>query len=473
MYRMMLVLWVLALPGCSRVAPPETQRDPNIVFEGALERRVLPAGEQVKEHARVRIGVRDPGSSEDAPVNVAMVIDTSGSMKGEPIVEARKAALALLDALADDDRLAVITFHSKTDVLLESTPLDDDAREQARKGIESMRALGTTDMAGGVQAAIDQVNAHFDPRGINRVVLLGDGVPNQEGALRAMAQSAGQRGITITSLGLGEDYDETLMGAMAQLSGGRFHYVESAEKVVAFFKNEALRLDGVYARNAVLELTPGPGVEIEDVIGHVVQRDSVVSVGLGDMSRDEARDVFVKLNVRAHRAGAPVELLDAVLRYDDPLDSSIRKERRLYFGANASAITADIDRGRDRVVEAGLARAVAAAETLKAIELARQGDGAGASTRLSLAMAEARNKSKEHDAPELKKQVKAMEKLQRALESGQKVSDAAVREATPGLPPPGASVQPSPAPQAGQYEYSSPAKRAIRSAHDESMQVVQ
>jgi Ca-activated chloride channel family protein len=260
MYRLFLVMLVLTLPGCGGAAPVEPTRDPNIVLDGALERRVLPAGEEAIEHARVRIGVRDPTRGQDAHANIALVVDTSGSMKGDLIVEARKAAASLVDALSDDDRLAVVAFHSKTEVLLPSTPLDDDVREQAKSAIAAMRAVGTTDMSGGLQAGLDQVGAYFDANGINRVVLLGDGVPNEGSALRPMAEAAGRRGISITSLGLGEDYDESVMGAIAQLSGGRFHYIESAAKVVAFLKQEALRLDGVYARNAVLELTPGPGV---------------------------------------------------------------------------------------------------------------------------------------------------------------------------------------------------------------------
>jgi hypothetical protein len=217
-----------------------------------------------------------------------------------------------------------------------------------------------------------------------------------------------------------------------------------------------------------------------------MRRGSIVEVALGDMSREDEREFFVKLRVTGHRSGAPIELLDAVLRYDDPRDTTVRKERRLYFGAEAGTKVA-VEKGRDRDVEAGLARTVAAAETVKAIELLRSGDSAGASTRLAAALKEARKQAESY--PALAKQADAMKRLQGALESGKAPTGEAVQAATPGVAAPGAAqeaerrrvdaaqaegaafeddARPTSAP-----ELSSPAKRTIRSTHDEAMQILQ
>src|SRR5262249_34910341 len=158
---------------------------------------------------------------------------------------------------------------------------------------------------------------NLDPKGVNRVVLMSDGVPNVEATIRDQARAAGGRGISITSLGLGPDYDETLMGAVAQLSGGRFRYVDDSSKVAAFFNEEVLRLRRVFARSAALELTPGPGVRIEEVVGQswAAGGNGTARVSVGDFGPNDSYELFVVLSTSPRRDTAPVELLDAALTF--------------------------------------------------------------------------------------------------------------------------------------------------------------
>ena len=197
---------------------------------------------------------------------------------------------------------------------------ESDSRKLLRDKLGAMKAQGTTDLAGGLRAALGEVQRSFDPHGINRIVLVGDGVPNNPAGIRELAQSAGSQAIPITALGLGQDYDETLMGAVAQLSGGQFHYVRESGEVASFFKNEVLRLKQVFARNAMLDLTTGPGVRIREVVGEPTSATGTgVRIALGDISRSDVRDLVVKLHADAHRDGAPVDrraLLRAVFKYD-------------------------------------------------------------------------------------------------------------------------------------------------------------
>jgi Ca-activated chloride channel family protein len=297
-------------------------------------------------------------------------------------------------------------------------------------------------MAAGLRAGIDEVVQHLDPHGVNRVVLLGDGVPNDEGPIRALAESAGHQGVTVTALGLGPDYNETLMGAVAQLSGGRFHYVEKSDQVAETFKNEVLRLQSVYARNATLELTPGPGVRIEAVVGQPMARSgNGVRVSVGDMSRDETRDLIVRLTTDPHHDGAPVELLDAVLSFDDALGSGTRAERRLFFGARATSKDAELEAGRVREVEDAAAIIQAAAATVDAIQKAREGHPGDAQSALGRAAEDAETQARKTSNAELARKATSMRDLQRAL--------------------PSSSTAPTPAPA------------AVRSAHDQAMKNLQ
>jgi Ca-activated chloride channel family protein len=356
----------------------------------------------------------------------------------------------------------LVVFHSQPEVLLASAPIDDEQRALAHDRIAGMTARGTTDMAGGLASAIDEVARHHDPNHINRIVLLGDGIPNEAPRVRELAQSAGQQNITVTAFGLGDEYDETLMGAVAQLSGGRFHYVEQPAEMLAFFKQEALRLDRVVARNVRLELTPGPGVTIIAVVGQQMSRHGPRGeVALGDMSLGEARDLLVRMETAPHKAGANVELIDARLRFDDPRGGAGR-ERHAYLGAIATTESAAIEQGRDREVERLAARISAAAETVAAIEQARQGDATAARARLARATAEAERAAGTGADAELAAQAASMRKL------GAAFSD----DAVDGSPPSPVVAAPAAPAEAPASESAHP-KQRIRSVHDEAMQLLQ
>jgi Ca-activated chloride channel family protein len=360
--------------GCKPAASPGA-RDPGAVrVEGALGSPVLLANGDSTVYAVIRIATVPRPEMQRGPVNVALAIDTSGSMAGEAIEAARRSALQMIGALADGDRLAVVVFHSRAEVLLPSTELDPDVRAEVRARIAAMPARGTTDMAGGLSAAFDEVAAHFDPKGVNRIVLLGDGIPNDASRIEQTARGAARRGIAITTLGLGIDYDEVLMGRIADLSGGRYRYIESASRLAGFFREELDRIETVYGRQASARLTPGPGVRIESVVGgETPAPGSAAYVPLGDITRGDSRDIVVRLTVTPRKAGVPIELLDAVITFDDALEEAGRLQRLVYLGARTTLDEAEVARAKDPRVERSAALAEASATTIRALELGKEG----------------------------------------------------------------------------------------------------
>jgi Ca-activated chloride channel family protein len=203
--------------GCTATPPP---RDPSLDVSGTLATPLLLAGGERTVYAIVHIHAAAMDDRPRGPVNVALCIDTSGSMEGTAIDQARRAAVQMVGALKDGDRLAVVAFNTKTKIVLHSTELDDDVRADVTQKILALEAVGTTDLAGGLQAAVSEVRQNLDPGGINRVVLLGDGVPNHPESIEATARSAAESGIAISALGLGLDYDEVLIGKIAEAPTG-------------------------------------------------------------------------------------------------------------------------------------------------------------------------------------------------------------------------------------------------------------
>jgi Ca-activated chloride channel family protein len=453
----LLLLAAAALSGCAHNKPADSPSAGLMTIEGALANRYVLADKPSSVVARLRIATHAPDVARTGAVNVVLVLDTSGSMEGQPITDARGAALAMVDTLTDGDHLAVVAFGSRVEVLLPATELDADNRKKARKSLEAMKAEGTTDLAGGLRAGIEQAQKYLDPHGINRIVLVGDGVPNDESAIRPLAAQAASQAIPITVLGLGPDYNETLMGAVAQLSGGQFHYVRESSEVATFFKGEVLRLKQVYARNAAVDVMPGPGVHIESIVGLPMSQsgNGSVHVTLGDISRADARDLVVRLTADAHREGASVELFDAVLTFDDAWGDGARVERRLFLGAKATASDADLAKGRNADVEDTAATMTAAATTVQAIELARNGDNDRARDVLNQAAEQADVDATKYPSVQQRTNAKKMRALSNALPSPAPMM-AMPAGAKPRLSPP-----------------KGPMPSAVREAHDEAMQRLQ
>jgi Ca-activated chloride channel homolog len=343
---------------------------------------MIAAAEPTEVLARIRIHGPAQKNATRPRANIGLVVDTSGSMAGDPIAQARAAALTLLGDLRDGDVLSVVVFGSVPEVLVPATILDPQVRPRIRAEIERMQATGTTDLAGGLGLGLQQVQSHARHGEVNRIVLVSDGVPNDETSIASLAQHARGAGIPITALGLGLDYHETLLGQIAQASGGKFHFVEDPAKVAAVFREEVLRIDSLAARGVSLTLTPGPGVGVLEVLGHSpgYSGRSVV-VGLPDLAEGETQQVIVRLSVGQHSDGASVELLDGVVSYADAR-TGLGRQERTFIAAKATADPVALEQGVSLEVAVAAARATTAATTLNIVQLARGGDVWGATTLL-------------------------------------------------------------------------------------------
>lgn len=378
--------WVVALAAVAAVClacarrgadTPKNQASP-VLVAGALGQNLVKAGASQELVARIAVTAAPRSTAARPPVNLVLLVDTSGSMEGKAIDDARKASLALLDTLSARDRLAVVVFDSKAETLLPSTRLEDADLKAVRDQIARMEARGTTDMASGLRLALEEAGRHIEAEGVNRIVLLGDGVPNDDRAIASLVVEATARGISITTMGLGTDYDETLMGRIATQSGGKFSWIEDSSKVASFFKEEVVRLQRVVARNASLELRPGPGVTIRNVIGRPIAAidDHAVSVHLGDLSFGEESEIVVELVANGTKDGATLEALDAVVRWQDG-SGGVEREARTFLGAKATTDEGRIAASKDASVADAVLRAKDAATTLENIEQQRMRDKAG------------------------------------------------------------------------------------------------
>lgn len=423
-----LALSLAALVGCKKegieIKPPDPvavvvpAADPEVVsLSSALSQQLVAADRAGEIRVRLRIDAAALKDSKRPPINVVLVMDSSGSMEGKAIEDARAAALALVDGLAEGDHFSVVTFDSLARVLVPSTTIDAQSQASIREHITKMAARGTTDLAGGLAAGLAEAQRGYLNNGVNRVVLLSDGVPNDESAMPGLSQQAAAMRVSITALGLGLEYNETLLASLAQQTGGKFHFIEDSARVAAVLGDEVLRLERVVAQNLTLTLQPGPGVTIEGVLGHNGQplANRGLQLGLGDLGEGNHRELIVRLRVGPHRDGASLELMDAVLGFQDAVVGAGALERRVFVAARTSSDPAKVAASRDPAIERQFARAMADAATVDAIALARSGQLAAANTVLDRAEPEARQAAKQFDDAELRTQAEGLIKLRKAL----------------------------------------------------------
>lgn len=410
-------------------------------------RSVIPAEVGTELWAVLRVRVDEGPEEERPPVHVALVVDTSASMEGEAIVAARAAATELVASLQAGDRLTVVTFDSKPVLVVPSVELDDDAREDALEKVAAMEARGTTDLAGGLHLALSDLMPHAAEGRVTRIVLLSDGVPNQAESIPAAVSQAASAGITVTAIGFGLDFDETLLSSIAQGTGGTFHFLEAPTELVPLFREENLRLQGIAAKELQLVLTTGPGVELREVVGQSFALPMPrLYLWLGDLSRGEERVVVVRLSVGPHRAGATVELLDAALTYRDPRTRLVVDTHAVFLSARAEDDATALAEACDPAVEREIESARAAALTLQAVALSRQGNDADAFAMMKEAAPLAAQAAAKLDDHRLRTQAEAMEQLANAFEENQDddsrntgagaLAASAAPEAAPTLAPP-------------------------------------
>jgi Ca-activated chloride channel family protein len=300
------------------------------------DRALLPAHTDATRYLTVTITA--PGSqrrTERLPVNVALVLDRSGSMGRLRPQRASEASLAagagvgprateerskldlartavahairLLDAR---DHLAVVSYDHEAHVVLQTTPATPEARAMALARLEKIDARGNTNLSGGWSRGMNTlVDRVFDAGKTGRVLLLTDGLANEgvtdHDELADMVRQAREHGVTTSSFGLGADFDETLLARLATDGGGHFYFIESPRQIADFLTSELGETLDIVAPDAEL-IVDGSGLEV-GVLNDLPARrqDHQLHIALGDLVSGQEINIGLALRWEARAIGAP------------------------------------------------------------------------------------------------------------------------------------------------------------------------
>lgn len=370
----------------SAACPAAPKRDPGLVdLSTAVDRPVIPAGKTGEVVLKVTVGARQPPRASRPPLNLGIVVDTSGSMEGKPIEDAREAVADLLGRLREGDRAALIGFGSVATVLGRGAWESSSPPEEMVEAVGKIRAEGTTDMRAGLVAAFAETAPARDGSRLSRIILLSDGRPNDPTGLLDMARAAASEAMPIVAFGLGIEFDEALLADMARTSGGHYAFLSGSEQIAERFQGEVLKLETLVARNVSVEVIPGPNIDALEVVGwDDLSPDRSIVVALGDLVGGRTREVIVRLAHGERSHDARVELADVRLRYLDTYGESGFQEKIFYVGARASEDPALVEQAADAAVTDALAAIRANLVAMRAAEAMRRGDLDGAAWTLTV-----------------------------------------------------------------------------------------
>ncbi|MCO5169869.1 MAG: VWA domain-containing protein [Planctomycetes bacterium] len=357
-------------------------------LEATLGQRLVHAGDGLVD---LVVGVTvDDDAARRGPVDLALVVDTSGSMAGV-IGLVRRATLGVIERLGPDDRLVLVTYSDDARTVFQGA-VTPASRGQVEAAVARFVAARGTNIAAGLEAGRAGLRAlGARPGRTARLLLLSDGAPTvgetSPAALTRAAAALRQDGVALSSVGLGVDYGEALMAAMADAGGGEFHHVDGPGALAKVYAAELEALRAVALRGARLRLLPAEGVEVLSVTAWGVERQGgEARVSLGDLSHGRGLKVVARLKVPA---GAQVQdVVRARLEGAGDAGDVALETARLSVG-----LTADARLARESAVpevERDLRQAAVAARLQEARAAAARGEGERARALVREARAEAR-----------------------------------------------------------------------------------
>lgn len=215
---------------------------------------ILPSDEQQLIYAQIDMEVLpDPNHIDEPspPLNVALVLDTSTSMKGARLDVLKATAVELIQQLRPEDYLSIISFNDKADVLLQAGSHVDSRKADGR--IYGLRASGGTEILKGLEAGYSEIQRYFKPTYTNHIILVTDGhTYGDEIACQQLANEAARQDIGLSSLGIGGKWNDTLLDNLATQTGGNCIYVNNPKEIKTFLTQKLSRLEKAYAERIYL-----------------------------------------------------------------------------------------------------------------------------------------------------------------------------------------------------------------------------
>lgn len=363
----------------TRVLPTLTSGPGALTLEGKLSGEWVQAGPS-EAFAVLEVKAHHPKERRRVPVNLALVIDRSGSMRGQKLTDAKRAAREFVQRVTEGDRLALV--HYGTDVTTyPSTLMTAEERERMLAFVDAIEDDGSTNISGGLEAAANELRPYVNQFRVSRAILMSDGQPTaglvREEELTQLARSLRTSGIAVSALGVGEDFNENLMQGLAEQGGGFTGFLDSSQ-LSEVFNRELEQATGTVARSVEARLDLPPQVLRAEVMGaSTILEGRTVRVPLYDMAGGQSARMVVKLTLETQPSEQALELLTAKVQYMD-VEQDRPAEARLVLTARSTEDAAVVRANLDKDVRVHAVRALGTQQMRAAAEEMKRGNRASA-----------------------------------------------------------------------------------------------
>lgn len=312
-------------PAYAKTPLPQT-----VILNAELSSPIIEAGRKQTTFLKVALtGFRLEDESERTPANIAIVLDQSGSMKGDKIRNAKKAARMAVNLLNDNDIISIVSYDTTVNVLVPATKVSD--KRAINRAIDAMRVRGRTALFAGVSKGAAEIKKFLDKDRVNRVILLSDGQanigPSSPTALGELGTSLGKDGITVTTIGLGTGYNEDLMANLAGYSDGNHAFVKNAADLAKIFKYEFGDVLSVVAQDVEITIRVKNGIRPIRILGREgTILGQTIRTNMSQLYSEQEKFVLIEVEVPAGKAEQELSLADVSVNYQN---MQTRKQDRL------------------------------------------------------------------------------------------------------------------------------------------------
>lgn len=284
----------------------------NIDLTCSLNRKYIPPTKGQKLFLKIEIA---PTGTDlrSFPITVCLLIDKSGSMAGKKLRSAKEGAIRLVNQLNSNDYCGVVAFEKEVDVVVSGKYVEDVSLFETK--IQKIKWGGLTELYRGLQTAFEVLRGHLQQdhdtgrETVKRIILLSDGYPTDnrtESEYRDLARFMREMGISITALGIGKDYNENLLSAIAEESGGMWYHITAPDRIPDVFSSELSNMRTVVFSRPELVLQLSQGAELIDIhkskpdvhrITNVTVEQPTYRVPLMDVRAGESQTIVARIAV--------------------------------------------------------------------------------------------------------------------------------------------------------------------------------
>jgi Ca-activated chloride channel family protein len=292
-----------------------------VTLRAELGNPIIEAGRKQTTFLKIALtGFKLDDQEERTPANIAIVLDKSGSMRGDKLENAKKAAKMAVNLLNENDIISIISYDSTVNVLVPATKVSDKA--SIHRAISRMRPNGNTALFAGVSKGAAEIRKFLSKDRVNRVILLSDGQanvgPSTATELGELGASLSKDGITVTTIGLGTGYNEDLMANLAGFSDGNHAFVENAEDLAKVFNYEFGDVLSVVAQDVEIIIKLNKDIKPIRILG----RDGTilgqtVKTNMSQLYSEQEKYVLLEVEVPAGKAKQKISLAEVNVVYQN------------------------------------------------------------------------------------------------------------------------------------------------------------